>query len=245
MVRGIEIFRDYFREFKDQYVLIGGSACDILFSEAGIEFRATKDIDMVLIVEALTPEFGRHFWDFIQEGGYQNRNRSSGIPQYYRFDKPESSNYPFMIELFSRTEALNDTLNSHITPIHISDDISSLSAILLDEDYYRILLNGKDAVSDIIVLKPEFLIAFKVKAFLDMIARHNEINDDAKKHLKDIIRLSAMLSGNEKPDIPESIKADIAKFITQYEQNPYDPKQLSLPVTTSDIIDIFRRVFLS
>ena len=128
---------------------------------------------MVLIVEALTPEFGRHFWDFIQEGGYQNRNRSSGIPQYYRFDKPESSNYPFMIELFSRTEALNDTLNSHITPIHISDDISSLSAILLDEDYYRILLNGKDAVSDIIVLKPEFLIAFKVKAFLDAPAMRN------------------------------------------------------------------------
>ena len=88
MVKGIDIFREYFRDFKDQYVLIGGSACDLLFTEVGVDFRATKDLDLVLIVEALTPEFGRRFWDFIQTGGYRNRSRSNGIPQYYRFDKP-------------------------------------------------------------------------------------------------------------------------------------------------------------
>ena len=30
MVKGIERFREYFRDFTDQYVLIGGAACDIL-----------------------------------------------------------------------------------------------------------------------------------------------------------------------------------------------------------------------
>ena len=38
-------------------VLIGGAACDILFESNEVNFRATRDLDMVLIIEALTPEF--------------------------------------------------------------------------------------------------------------------------------------------------------------------------------------------
>jgi len=247
MVRGIETFREFFRDFKDQYVLIGGSACDLLFNEAGIDFRATKDLDLVLIAEALTPEFGKRFWAFVQEGGYQNRSRSSDTPQYYRFDKPQNKNYPAMVELFSRTEMLLDNPSSVTTPIHISDDISSLSAILLDEDYYQLLLNGKSSVSDIVVLKPEYLIAFKAKAFLDMKERREKEdlppNDEMQKHLKDIVRLSVMLSGNEAPNLPSQIKADMATFINQYKQNPYDPQQLHLPITTVEFLNVMRSVF--
>lgn len=249
MVRGIEVFREYFRGFSNQYVLIGGSACDLLFTEAGIDFRATKDLDMVLIVEALTPEFGRRFWDFIREGGYRNRNRSrsSGAPQYYRFDKPVNSDYPFMIELFSRTGALADIPDEGIVPIHIDDGISSLSAILLNEEYYQILLSGKDVVSDIVVLKPEFLIIFKAKAFLDIKTRREsggmEINDEAKKHLKDVVRLSAMLSGNENPNLPDGVRRDMNEFIDLYERDPYDPTQLGLPIAISEFTDIMHRVF--
>lgn len=54
MVKGIEKFREYFSNFSDQYVLIGGSACDISFGIHDTNFRATKDLDIVLIVEALT-----------------------------------------------------------------------------------------------------------------------------------------------------------------------------------------------
>jgi len=248
MVLGMGIFREYFQDFKNQYVLIGGSACALLFAEAGIEFRATKDLDMVLIIEALTPEFGRRFWDFIQEGGYQNRNRSSGVPQYYRFDKPQNNEYPYMIELFSRTGSMLDVPDSITIPIHIDDDISSLSAILLNDEYYQILLSGKDAISDIIVLKPEFLIAFKAKAFLDIKTRREsdglEINDEVMKHLKDILRLSTLLSGNEKLNLPETVKVDIASFISQYEREPYDPKQLGLPITAVEFIKLMRGVFM-
>ena len=54
MIKGMEIFKAFFRDYQDQYVLIGGAACDIVFSESDLAFRATKDLDMVLIVEALT-----------------------------------------------------------------------------------------------------------------------------------------------------------------------------------------------
>ncbi len=100
MVKGLDKFREYFKEFTGQYVLIGGAACDISFHDQGENFRATRDLDIVLIVEAQTKEFGERFWKFINDGGYQHRARSSGKPQFYRFDKQMSPEYPKMLELF-------------------------------------------------------------------------------------------------------------------------------------------------
>ena len=70
MVKGLDTFREYFKDFEEQYVLIGGAACDILFASNEGQFRATRDLDMVLIVEALTQEFGDKFWEFIESGKY-------------------------------------------------------------------------------------------------------------------------------------------------------------------------------
>jgi len=50
----------------DQFVLIGGTAATLAMEEAGLEFRATKDLDIVLHIEALTPSFGEVFWNFAE-----------------------------------------------------------------------------------------------------------------------------------------------------------------------------------
>lgn len=92
-MRGIDKFKERFADHDGEHVLIGG-AYDLLFSEAGQDFRATKDLDLVLSVEALTPEFGQVFWDFVKEGGYENRQKSSEKPQFYRFSKPEDPAFP-------------------------------------------------------------------------------------------------------------------------------------------------------
>ena len=70
-------------------------------AESGLGFRATKDLDIVLCVEALDSSFVAAFWDFIHTGGYRYRERSSGRKQYYRFHTPEVSGYPHMLELFA------------------------------------------------------------------------------------------------------------------------------------------------
>lgn len=108
MVKGIERFKEFFHDYKNHYVLIGGAACDLIFDEIDTDFRATKDLDLVLIIEALTPEFGNRFWEFIRTGGYENRAKSNGSPQFYRFDKPADKSYPYMLELFARTESVFD-----------------------------------------------------------------------------------------------------------------------------------------
>ncbi len=61
MVAGMESFIEKFREYSDCYTVIGGAACDILMTEADTDFRATKDIDMILIMEARYREFAKVF----------------------------------------------------------------------------------------------------------------------------------------------------------------------------------------
>jgi hypothetical protein len=46
MVKGLEIFREHFRRFANHHVLIGGAACDLAMTGAGLPFRATKDLSL-------------------------------------------------------------------------------------------------------------------------------------------------------------------------------------------------------
>ena len=73
MVVGVDRFREYFKDFQGSYVLIGGVAASIAMEELGEEFRPTKDLDIVLVVEALDREFVGQFWKFIKDGGYTIR----------------------------------------------------------------------------------------------------------------------------------------------------------------------------
>ncbi|MFN6019616.1 MAG: hypothetical protein ACK48I_07415 [Bacteroidota bacterium] len=43
MVVGLDIFKKYFEQYPDNYIIIGGTACDIIIGEAGFTPRATKE----------------------------------------------------------------------------------------------------------------------------------------------------------------------------------------------------------
>lgn len=247
MVKGLDTFRKYFADYEEQYVLIGGAACDIVFESNDTTFRATRDLDMVLIVEALTPEFGEKFWEFIQDGKYRNRATNGQKPQFYRFDKPEDESYPKMIELFCRNDFELRAM-AGITPIHIDDSVSSLSAILLDDDYYKILLEGKVVRSGLSVLRPEYLILFKAKAFLDLKQRKDRgepvDSSDIKKHKKDILRITAELLLEDISDLPTTVKADMDAFINSLIQEPFDSNSLkSYGLKNEDVTSVLHRVF--
>jgi hypothetical protein len=146
MVKGLDTFRDAFAHFTRHYALIGGTACGLLMEEAGLEFRVTKDLDIVLFLEEMDADFVHAFWNFIEQGAYQVRHGGGEEKrQYYRFQKPQNHSFPIMLELFSRKPDLLDLAEgSHLTPLPIDEEISSLSAILLDEDYYTfcVMANG-------------------------------------------------------------------------------------------------------
>lgn len=248
MVRGIDKFREYFKEYSKQYVLIGGAACDISFAENASEFRATRDLDMVLIVEAKSKEFGAQFWKFIQEGGYHNRVKSNGRPRFYRFEKPSEEGFPQMIELFSRTEMILE--ETQVIPLHIDDSVPSLSAILLNDEYYQVLLEGCVVINDISILKPTYLIPFKARAWLDLSFRKEQgeciDSRDIKKHKNDILHLSTELVLESNVSLPKLVRADMETFIERLRNEPADLKNLKITgVSNEDIVKLLEDTYLT
>ena len=243
MVKGIDVFQEYFQEYTDQYVLIGGAACSLSFEEQDINFgRITKDLDIVLTVEAQTKEFGERFWQFIKDGRYKNRTKSNGKPQFYRFDKPEDDRFPKMIELFSRTDYLLKEEDG-LTPVHIDDSVSSLSAILLNEAYYQALLDGREIIMGISVLKPEWIISFKAKAWLDLRGKTDMDSSNAKKHRNDIIRIASEIV-LKKCSLPEELKKDMELFLELFEVSEAELKNLKIRgVKPDDIKETLKSIY--
>ncbi len=141
MVKGLEKFKEHFAGFEDNYVVICGTACDIALRDTDMRPRATDDIDMILVIEKMTPEFGQRFWNFIVEGEYETRQRKredkEPITELFRFINPKNG-FPVQIELLSKyPDVLGEPTGFHLTPIPVGEEIPSLSAILLDEEYYR------------------------------------------------------------------------------------------------------------
>jgi len=217
MVRGLAIFKKYFEEYPDNYIIIGGTACDIIIDEAGFVPRATKDIDIILVVEALNTDFVKQFWQFINDGKYQQKEKSNDEREYYRFMKPESVDFPYQIELFSRKPDLIKLEDyAHLTPIPLDGDLSSLSAILLNDDYYNYMIEHSQVEDGLHHANIEALICLKAKAFLEIKERIEKgSKKDAKqlrKHKADVFRLTVMLTPDMEFELPETIQEHINQF---------------------------------
>lgn len=219
MVKGLDIFRAWFADHADQYILIGGTAASLAMEEAGLDFRATKDLDVVLHVEALTPAFGETFWKFIQAGGYEIRQASdTGKPAFYRFQKPTNREFPVMVELFSRApDSLRPIGDGEFTPIAFDEAVSSLSAILLDDAYYAFIMAGRRELDGLSWVGEDRLIPLKAIAWLDLSARKEQGEHvDAKnirKHVNDVLRLSQLLTATTRIPLDAKIADDMRRFL--------------------------------
>lgn len=250
MIKGLDKFRKHFTGFSDCYVLIGGAASDLVMDDVGVEFRATKDLDIVLCLEVLDASFAAAFWAFVKAGGYQNQQRSTDKKIFYRFNEPDDKSYPYMLELFSRTPdmlVLGD--DSHLTPIPIDEDVSSLSAILLDENYYQFIHQHKIELEGVPVVTQACLIPLKAKAWLDMTARlavGEKVDTKAiKKHKHDIFRLLQILSPDSRIQLPETIAKDMQQYLAAItEEQGLSLKPFGLAkLGVLDVVEALRKIY--
>ena len=242
MVKGLDIFRNHFDSLADQFILIGGTAATLAMEGAGLEFRATKDLDIVLHIEALKPAFGSTFWEFVERGGYEMREASeTGKPMLYRFQKPADAAFPFMLELFCRSpDGIRLAESSRLTPIPFDESVSSLSAILLDDSYYRFILDGRRMLDGLSWIGEDRLIPLKAHAWLDLgerKARGEPVDSkNIRKHANDIIRLSQLLSPESRISAPSKIAEDLERFLGAVTADEtYSPKSLGLDIPLSEI----------
>jgi len=240
MVDGIEKFRAHFAGQHDQYVLIGGAACDLIFNEAGLPFRATKDFDIVLCAEVIGSEFAGALLSFLEEGGYQVWANSDGEKKFFRFERPANPEFPKMLEVFARPPAVLDLpIDDRYVRLTVEDNILSLSALLLDDVYFEALKTGSTDVEGVNVLNANLLIPFKAKAYIDLVVRKERGESvksvDIKKHRADVFRLMQLLPGNASLDMPEAIKRDLKAFVALVEpEETFDPKAHGLPGTREE-----------
>jgi len=241
MVKGLELFRSRFAGFSGSYILIGGAACDVLLERADVPFRVTHDLDIVLCVESLTPEFGRAFWKFIKDGVYQFQEKASGNKKFYRFRNPGTTGYPAMLELFSRRpNAFEIASESQLTPIPIEDEVSSLSAILLDNEYYEFIQSHRIQIDGLSLLSAEALIVLKAKAWLDLSARkakgEHVDSKNIKKHKNDVCRLFASVAETTRVFLPNGIQSEMRDFLERMRNEEVDLQSMGIPIPMEEVL---------
>lgn len=241
MVVGLKRWREHFADYADRYVLVGGVACEQVMEEVGLTFRLTKDFDVVLLVELLDAAFADVFWAFIEAGGYERREKADG-GKLYRFQRPSESDYPQMIELFSRApDGIDLAPGSQLVPLPIDDAAASLSAILLDGGYYDFLRENARVVDGLPLLNEAAIIPFKARAHLDLAKRKagGEAVDggNIKKHRSDVFRLLQLLPEGEVQPLPEAIRADMTAFVDAVASDKtFKPADFKLKMTPDEAI---------
>ncbi|MEN9874300.1 MAG: hypothetical protein RL186_1197 [Pseudomonadota bacterium] len=248
-MRGLDLFQARFADFKDSYALIGGAACHLIFEDVGLPFRATKDLDIVLCAQVVDAGFAQALWAFIQDGGYEIRQRADGQPTYYRFAKPANADFPYMLEIFARSPATLDLRpDQTIIPVPTEDGQQSLSAILLDEDYFALLCGMTRRIDGITVLDECALIPFKAKAWMELSVRRDAGEDiDSRtivKHLRDVFRLMAVLVPGRRLILPEQIRNDIADFCDRItRQAAINPRDFGLAMNLQDAAALLEELY--
>lgn len=233
MVIGLDKFREQFAGEEDKYIIIGGTACDVNLRDTNTEPRDTVDIDIILIVENMTADFGRKFWKFIEDGGYHNRSRKRGegkepAQELFRFLKPKTQGYPQQIELMSiHPDILGEPNGFHLTPIPVGESIPSLSAIIMDKEYYNFTLSRRIVIDGLSVADFVALLCLKATAFVNLSLQKREDpssvqGHDIRKHRDDVFKLLSAIGNIDTIKLPENIKTKVEIFTSMIEESCED-----------------------
>jgi hypothetical protein len=245
VVQGLDKFVEYFKDFKNDYVVIGGLATAMVMNQLDFTFRATKDIDLVVISND-NEEFLKRLLSFIELAGYSTKQRTNNDIKHnlFRFFGSEDKSYPEQIELFAiHKEDSTIINNSHIIPIETPGFYDYLSAILLDKDYYTLLIENTIEIDGLNVASAEVLIPLKIHAHLNLI--NGKANYDGK-HLRDVIRLCTVLDGENNISLYGEPKKDFLKFIPIFEEIEEDKVKTILKsmqinnVSKNELFSIFK-----
>jgi len=157
----------------------------------------------------------------VREGGYrpERRKQEEGETlkyELYRFvnGRPD---YPEMIELLSRhPDILGEPKGLNIEPLPTSEDTSSLSAIIMDDDFYHFTIEHSKLTNGLRHADSATLIALKSRAYLDLLqdkADGKHVNSkDIKKHRFDVLK-NVVIMEDSQITAPEPIVACIREFV--------------------------------
>lgn len=105
-------------------------------------------------------------------------------------------------------------------PVKVDEGFASLSAILLDDSYYDLILEQHNEEKNLPFANPAALIPLKAKAWLELSARAKKgekVDDkDIAKHRSDVFRIANTLPGEPGPNLAGSIQEDLKSFLAAF-----------------------------
>jgi hypothetical protein len=248
MIKGWEHFKTHFRQFSKDFILVGGVASHLQLEEIGApKVRPTKDLDIVLMMRP-SRDFLNHLKKYIKDGGYEIQKGADEHAWFYRFQNPKHDDYPEMIELFASADKDFKLFEEqHIIPVTTPSGVKSLSAILLDDEYFELIKNNAVENEGVYLLSPLALIPFKAKAYLEI----KERNEDAKKwkkHRSDIINLTvSFLNKDNRQTLTGRVREHFKEFIIQLDREITDDSikgACQQKIAKSDVMTLLEEVFL-
>lgn len=167
----IKHFCSHFERFSDCYVLIGGSACALLYENEDPPFRPTRDVDVVLFAKTLSSDFEESLNRYLAENKYKYYSIHSEEKlsfRMYRFTTDRDSSAPEQIELLSCKGELKLAPEQHIGPLKAGDAYTRFSCILMDDEYFDFLRRNTRHLQGIPVPSRLALVVLKIKAYLNI-----------------------------------------------------------------------------
>ena len=136
-----------------------------------------------------------------------------------------------MIELLSRhPDILGEPRGLTIEPLPVDEDTSSLSAIIMDDDFYHFTIDHSRVTNGLRHADSAALIALKSCAYLNLLqdkANGKHVNSkDIKKHRADVLK-NVVIMEDSQISAPESIVNCIREFVVSI-RNEWD--KLSEPL---------------
>ncbi|MBQ7187987.1 MAG: hypothetical protein IJR99_01080 [Kiritimatiellae bacterium] len=221
MVRQLDRFLEFFRDWKSSFAVIGGCACSQWFSESAVRFRSTQDIDMVLLLKAKESGFFARFWEYIRKGRYELIRRAHDDSTIlFRFERPGAGEeFPKRIELLTGIPDLEIPVDVRIVHLTTTDGQYSLSAILLQAEYYNLVASGGTVTKNgMPTVRPDVLAILKAKAHLNLLAEKRAgrfvSEHDLTKHRNDVFQLAYLFRDRYEQELPQPIRNDMAEFLS-------------------------------
>lgn len=234
----------YLKDYTNSYFIIGGQATAIELAKIDLDFRITKDYDIVLISNSPEEGFYKALLDLISDGKYKN-NYVNGKKNAYRFEKPENPNFPAVIELFCEQGQYHESLNKRFAKIDLVECEDKISAMVLDKEIYNFALSHKIIESGISIVDTIGLIALKCFAYFENERLHKEgkvHEGDVTKHKNDVITLVSSLKEGQKIMAPDILFNSLKQFYKLLKKGEFDQTLKSKHIGKNDIIKQFEEL---
>lgn len=243
---GIEKIEEFFSEYADSLIIIGGQAFAYHLNYFNMNPRVTIDYD-ILVKENINHKFYDKLRELCEEAGFykfgEQNILSDGKECFFKFRNPLNEDFPIM-EFFCYNPTgdayWKDTTKHYLKNINFRDGIeTSIASLLIDkklEDFLE--RNSSKHEGKMKFINILGLICLKIIAWCSNTERkrngENVLEIDINKHSSDILKLLDIIT-------VENILSDADCLLFQKEMDTFF-KEFSLKLKKSKAIlkDVFK-----